>query len=65
MLIFAPYILAMSKTIESFRVVEDKVNHKNLVKFWSISRYVSKDKHVTVIVRQSGNGKKEFYSIFS
>ncbi len=65
LLLFAPYILFVSKTFDNHRVVKDKVNLKKSIQFWSFIRYGLLDEKITVIVRQSGKGKKEFYSIFS
>jgi hypothetical protein len=64
LLSFAPYIIHVSKSFYGHRKVRDKVNPEKLIKFWSFVRYGLLDRKITVIVRQSGNGKKEFYSIF-
>jgi hypothetical protein len=61
---FAPYILAISKSFEKFTKLESNSNPSE-IKFWSFIRYGLIERKITVVVRQIGNGAKEFYSIFA
>lgn len=62
---FAPYILTISKSYESFTVTEESNKTRRNIKFWSFIRYGLLERKITVVVRQVGDGRKEFYSIFS
>jgi hypothetical protein len=64
LLSFATYIISTSISYDSHRTVKDKKNPEKWIKFWSLVCYGLFDRKITVIVRQSGHRRKEFYSIF-
>lgn len=61
---FAPYILSISKDFEEYIIERDKNNINVIIQSWSFVRYGLENRKVTLIIRQIGNGFKQFYSIF-
>jgi hypothetical protein len=60
----APYILFISKNFEEYVIERDKNNISITIQSWSFVRYGLNNNKITLIVRQIGNGVKQFYSIF-